>query len=185
MADKRSRCFLKRQVPYAHHCIDPSQQPSGSGLLVCADGEPETQKREGACQITWQRRQHLKTRCSESRSSPPPTLLILRAAEEGNESPVIRGMGAEAAGPLAALIKQPVGSIATPQGRDTRPGCSISTILMIIGACCAPPPSMPLKKASDHQLLRRMADLMLSGLLSPCFQIMKYKLAHKSWSSRE
>lgn len=98
-------------MPHAHHLIDPSQQPSRPGLLLCADEEPETQKREGTCQITWQLRQHLKTRYSESRSSPLLSLLILRAAWEGNESPVIREKGAEAAGPPAALIKQPMGSI--------------------------------------------------------------------------
>lgn len=87
--DNRSRCFLKCKELYPHRIIDPSQLPSRSGLPYAhfTDEEPETQKREGTCQITGQLRQDLKTRSSESRPSPLPSLplegkevLVLRAA---------------------------------------------------------------------------------------------------------
>lgn len=97
-----------------------------AGLSYCCahftDEEPETQKREGTCPITGQLRQDLKTRSSEAKSSPLPPLpmegkkvLRLRGASKGSESPVIRGRGAEAAGPPA---KSNLWAPLTPQGQE-------------------------------------------------------------------
>ena len=103
-----------------HHPIDASQPSSMSRLLQThlTNKEPEARRRDAICQTTGALRQDLRVRSSESRPRPLPILpleekvLIHRVADEGSESPIIRGMISRVAGPLITSIK-PMCSVAS------------------------------------------------------------------------